>query len=136
MGKLGWFMSGTQTLTSPPREGEPAGTADQDKEVMSKRCIFKSTNLKKEKKQQQPQIIYTSKSSNFTPVKAQKSYLRAPFLPENNNNNNNNDKKHVEMHTCITTRRKKTCNFFPPPELNNFFYFIFLFFTPFETQKF
>ena len=26
MGKLGWFMSRTQTLTSPPREGEPAGT--------------------------------------------------------------------------------------------------------------
>ena len=23
---LGWFMSKTQTLTSPPREGEPAGT--------------------------------------------------------------------------------------------------------------
>ena len=26
VGKLGWFMSRTQTLTSPPREGEPAGT--------------------------------------------------------------------------------------------------------------
>ena len=26
MGKLGWFMSRTQTLTSPPREGVPAGT--------------------------------------------------------------------------------------------------------------
>ena len=26
VGKLGWFMSKTQTLTSPPREGEPAGT--------------------------------------------------------------------------------------------------------------
>ena len=26
VGKLGWFISRTQTLTSPPREGEPAGT--------------------------------------------------------------------------------------------------------------
>ena len=26
MGNLGWFMSKTQTATSPPREGEPAGT--------------------------------------------------------------------------------------------------------------
>ena len=26
MGKLGWFMSKTYTLTSPPREGEPVGT--------------------------------------------------------------------------------------------------------------
>ena len=26
MGKLGWFMSKTSTLTSPPREGGPAGT--------------------------------------------------------------------------------------------------------------
>ena len=26
VGKLGWFMSRTQTFTSPPREGEPAGT--------------------------------------------------------------------------------------------------------------
>ena len=29
MGKPGWFMSRTQTLTSPPREGEPAGTPGQ-----------------------------------------------------------------------------------------------------------
>ena len=27
MGKLGWFTSKTLTATSPPREGEPAGTA-------------------------------------------------------------------------------------------------------------
>ena len=27
VGKLGWFMSRTQTLTSPPRGGEPAGTS-------------------------------------------------------------------------------------------------------------
>ena len=27
VGKLGWFMSKTQTVTSPPRESEPAGTA-------------------------------------------------------------------------------------------------------------
>ena len=27
MGKLGWFMSRTLNLTSPPREGEPAGTS-------------------------------------------------------------------------------------------------------------
>ena len=26
MGKLGWFLSLTQTTTSPPHEGEPAGT--------------------------------------------------------------------------------------------------------------
>ena len=26
MGKLGWFMSLTLTVTFPPREGEPAGT--------------------------------------------------------------------------------------------------------------
>ena len=26
VGMLGWFMSKTQTLTSPPREGEPTGT--------------------------------------------------------------------------------------------------------------
>ena len=26
VGKLGWFMSNTQTLTSPPREDEPAET--------------------------------------------------------------------------------------------------------------
>ena len=26
VGKLGWFMSKTQTATSPPREGEPAAT--------------------------------------------------------------------------------------------------------------
>ena len=26
VGKLGWFMSKTKTATSPPREGEPAGT--------------------------------------------------------------------------------------------------------------
>ena len=28
MGKLGWFMSKTETTTSPPREGRPAGTED------------------------------------------------------------------------------------------------------------
>ena len=26
VGKLVWFVSLTQTVTSPPREGEPAGT--------------------------------------------------------------------------------------------------------------
>ena len=26
MGKLGWFMSRIQTVTYPPRQGEPAGT--------------------------------------------------------------------------------------------------------------
>ena len=26
MGKLGWFMSKTYTVTSPPREAEPVGT--------------------------------------------------------------------------------------------------------------
>ena len=26
MGKHGWFMSQAYTVTSPPREGEPAGT--------------------------------------------------------------------------------------------------------------
>ena len=26
VGNLGWFMSKTLTATSPPREGEPAGT--------------------------------------------------------------------------------------------------------------
>ena len=30
MGKLSWFMSLTETVTSPPREGEPTGTADPD----------------------------------------------------------------------------------------------------------
>ena len=27
VGKLGWFVSKTSTSTSPPREGEPAGTS-------------------------------------------------------------------------------------------------------------
>ena len=31
-GKFGWFISGTSTVTSPPREGEPAGTGDSDKD--------------------------------------------------------------------------------------------------------
>ena len=30
MGKLGWFMSKTRTATSPPSEGEPAGTRKED----------------------------------------------------------------------------------------------------------
>ena len=30
MGKLGWFMSETETATSPPREGEPVGTSEED----------------------------------------------------------------------------------------------------------
>ena len=29
VGKLGWFMSRTQTLASLPREGEPAGTGKE-----------------------------------------------------------------------------------------------------------
>ena len=29
VGKLGWFKSKTQILTSPPREGEPAGTGER-----------------------------------------------------------------------------------------------------------
>ena len=28
VGKLGWFMSKTLTVTSPPREGEPVGTCE------------------------------------------------------------------------------------------------------------
>ena len=31
VGKLGWFMSKAQTATSPPREGEPAGTGRGEK---------------------------------------------------------------------------------------------------------
>ena len=30
MGKIGWFKPRTQTLTSPPRECELAGTDDDD----------------------------------------------------------------------------------------------------------
>ena len=26
VGKFGWFLCRTETVTSPPREGEPAGT--------------------------------------------------------------------------------------------------------------
>ena len=33
MGKLGWFMSRTQTLTSLPREGESAGTSNFEENV-------------------------------------------------------------------------------------------------------
>ena len=29
VGKLGWFMLKTSTVTSPPSEGEPAGTFDK-----------------------------------------------------------------------------------------------------------
>ena len=28
--KLGWFISLTDTVTSPPREGEPAGTPNRE----------------------------------------------------------------------------------------------------------
>ena len=30
VGKLGWFMSKTETATSPPREGDSAGTRQSD----------------------------------------------------------------------------------------------------------
>ena len=29
MDKLGWFMSKTKTATSPPREGDPAGSTNR-----------------------------------------------------------------------------------------------------------
>ena len=40
MGKLGWFMSRTQTLTSPPREGEPAGTVDHEYTTIFDFCTY------------------------------------------------------------------------------------------------
>ena len=40
VGKLGWFMSRTQTLTSPPREGEPAGTVDHEYTTIFDFCTY------------------------------------------------------------------------------------------------
>ena len=52
VGKLGWFMSRTQTLTSPPREGEPAGTIrgrrkDKPVRTTSKPLVLTPALLKK-----------------------------------------------------------------------------------------
>ena len=56
MGKLGWFVSRTQTFTSPPREGEPAGTAveererERDKNIENKKVLLTFKAAPPEKK--------------------------------------------------------------------------------------
>ena len=48
MGKLDWFISKTQTLTSPPREGEPAGQRERERERERERTKTESNiDLKK-----------------------------------------------------------------------------------------
>ena len=56
MGKLGWFVSRTQTFTSPPREGEPAGTTveererERDKHIENKKVLLTFKAAPPEKK--------------------------------------------------------------------------------------
>ena len=44
VGKLGWFMSKTQTATSPPRGGEPTGTYRRRDSCKDNTCNSSSSN--------------------------------------------------------------------------------------------